>query len=355
MAADKASQLKTSRRFVYGCIAAWIANSAVCVLTNKHILYYLGFSFPTVLAVMHMVSASLATAVLVHCTPNGRCHLPMPGAARSAFYGQLAGIAALFGVVLVLANSAFMYLSVPSIQMLKASGAATTFVVGVLFGTEAYTHRSALKVLIVGLGVVIASYGEMKANLLGVSLQVAAIVSDAIRCNLLQLVMQANEIKLSPVGTLYFVAPMAAVALCVPAALLELRGLINHSRPIPWVWLLASCATASSLNLIVFTLIGKTSALTTSVTGPLKEWVCILTSMLVYGNVVTTQQWTGYAIALSGIFWYQREKFFASQQGLGGKGTLSNGGGSGSNISSRGEEKLPLTQQDALLEEKAAV
>ena len=108
-----------SRRFVFGCIAVWIANSALCVLTNKHILFYLGFGFPTTLAVLHMAAAFGATSLLIHATPEGRRHLPPPGAVRASFYYQLAGIGALFGGVLVMANAAFMYLSVPSIQMLK--------------------------------------------------------------------------------------------------------------------------------------------------------------------------------------------------------------------------------------------
>jgi drug/metabolite transporter (DMT)-like permease len=167
-------------------------------------------------------------------------------------------------------------------------------------------------VLIVGLGVVIASYGDVKANFVGVAMQVSSIVCDAVRCTLLQLAMQHSEVKLTPIGTLYHVAPMAAMILSIPAALTDGPRLMHHTAPIPYGWLLVSCLAASSLNLVVFTLIGKTSALTTSVTGPLKEWVCILTSMFVYGSPVTAQQWLGYAIALCGIFWYQRDKFFAS-------------------------------------------
>lgn len=106
---------------MYALIAAWIANSAVCVLTNKHVLFYLKFSFPTTLAVLHMLSAFATTALVMHGTSDGRRHLPPPGAAPRSFWAKLAGIGALFGGGLVLANSAFMYLSVPSIQMLKVS------------------------------------------------------------------------------------------------------------------------------------------------------------------------------------------------------------------------------------------
>jgi drug/metabolite transporter (DMT)-like permease len=227
-------------------------------------------------------------------------------------------------------------------QTPQASGAATTFCVGLLFGTETYTHKSALKVFIVGLGVVIASYGDVRANLLGVMLQVGCIVCDAVRCTLLQLVMQHSDVKLTPVGTLYHVAPMAAAILCLPAAVSEFGRLVHHTSPIPWLWLFLSCAAASSLNVVVFTLIGKTSALTTSVTGPLKEWVCILTAMIIYKTPVTGQQWLGYAIALVGIFWYQRDKFFSQQQPV---LPVTNGGG-------KEDEKEALLQFQELLQQQ---
>ncbi|GBF99466.1 plastidic phosphate translocator [Raphidocelis subcapitata] len=325
-----------SRRFVLTCVATWVTISATCVLVNKHVLFYLKFGFPTTLAVLHMCAAFLSTSALIRLSPDGRRHLPSAKAPGS-FYGQLAGISALFGLVLVLANSAFMYLSVPSIQMLKAGGAATTFCVGLAFGTERYSHNAALKVLIVGAGVLLASYGDVRANLVGVLLQVSSIVADAVRCTLLQLVMQHSEVKLTPVGTLYFVAPMSALILCLPAAFVELPRLLHHTAPIPWPWLAGSCAAASALNLVVFTLIGKTSALTTSITGPLKEWVCILTAMLVYGTPVTRQQWAGYAVALTGIAWYQRDKFFASE-------AARRGGGLGG--ADDGDEQLPIVQPD---------
>ena len=213
---------------------------------------------------------------------------------------------------------------------------------GLAFGTESYSPKAAAKVLIVGLGVVIASYGDVRANLLGVGLQVGAIVADAVRCTLLQLMMQGADVKLTPVGTLYHVAPLAAAALALPALLFEGRALAAHARPIPYAWLAGSCLAASSLNLVVFTLIGKTSALTTSVTGPLKEWVCILTAMAIYHTPVTAQQWAGYAIALVGIFWYQRDKFFASAGAGQPQPLTAPGGGIGKRDS--GEETLPLMQ-----------
>ena len=112
-----------SRCLVVALLGAWISTSALCVMLNKHILFYLGFKFPTTLAVMHMLSASAVASSVVHLSPDGRQHVPPPDKMRGYFHFSLALIATLYGFVLVLSNSAFMYLSVPTIQMLKVRGA----------------------------------------------------------------------------------------------------------------------------------------------------------------------------------------------------------------------------------------
>lgn len=104
---------------VCSCVVAWIANGVVCVLLNKQVLFYDGFRFPMTLAAMHMVSAFVTSGALIHYKPEGKQHLPPLGKAKPEFLIHLVGIAALYGIVLVTANSAFIYLSVPMIQMIK--------------------------------------------------------------------------------------------------------------------------------------------------------------------------------------------------------------------------------------------
>jgi hypothetical protein len=349
-------EARPTRFFVYCCILLWIANSTLCVLLNKYILFHLKFSFPCTLAVLHMAAASLSTAFLVRFTSHGA--VPSLKEMGWQFSAKLMGVACLFALVLFLSNSAFMFLSVPSIQMLKvrwvlalraacrtcgvskcvlrsavfpcwsvcanlppprpaplrppkkAAGAATTFCIGMVLGVERYCHMALLKVTVVGAGVVIASYGDAKANLFGVGLQVGAILGDALRIILLQLVMQQSHVKLSPVATLFYIAPAAVLAFWLPVATIELPRLLVQDAPIPWVWLAFSCAAATGLNLVGFTLISATSALTASISGPLKDWVCVVAAMAVFKTPVSTQQWCGYLVAFCGIAWYQYDKFW---------------------------------------------
>jgi drug/metabolite transporter (DMT)-like permease len=128
---------------------------------------------------------------------------------------------------------------------------------------------------------------------------------DATRCCSLQRVLQTNHIEVGPLVTLAYVAPFALAALLLPAAAFEGRRLVSEYAAwrgaVPLV--LLSGVLASALNLVVFKIIRLTSALTTSLTGVLKEWACILVAMYVYGTVVTSLQWLGYSIAICGLVW----------------------------------------------------
>jgi hypothetical protein len=106
---------------------------------------------------------------------------------------------------------------------------------------------------------------------------------------LLLLLLQANHLEVGPLVTLSHVAPFAMAALSLPAVLFEGPRLLDDYEKwrgaVPMV--LLSGLLASILNLVVFKIIRLTSALTTSLSGVLKEWACILVAMWVYGTQVS--------------------------------------------------------------------
>lgn len=197
---------------------------------------------------------------------------------------------------------------------LQAGGPATIYLLGIALGTESAQLLQALRVLVVCTGVGIASYGDITLNFVGLSLQLGSIVTDALRCCFLQRVLQHSQVDATPLVTLAHVAPYSAAALVLPMAVVEGRRLVqtyeDWQPAIPAV--LLSGLLATCLNFVVFKLIRLTSALTTSLSGVIKEWVCILVAMYVYGTVVTNLQWLGYSIAIAGLLWYQAGKLSAA-------------------------------------------
>lgn len=75
--------------------------------------------------------------------------------------------------------------------------------------------------------------------------------------------------------------------------------------------LLANALTAFVLNLAVFLLIGKTSALTMNIAGVIKDWMLIFFSWSVFKAPVTATNLLGYFFCCSGVVVYNHMKLQA--------------------------------------------
>jgi hypothetical protein len=97
-------------------VAVWVTLSVSIILTNKYVLGYTSFRFPFMLALWHMLlaSATARTAMKVLGIPD-----TITQHASRTLNMQLSAIGVLFGSALVLGNASFIYLSVPTVQMLK--------------------------------------------------------------------------------------------------------------------------------------------------------------------------------------------------------------------------------------------
>ena len=68
---------------------------------------------------------------------------------------------------------------------------------------------------------------------------------------------------------------------------------------------------AFALNLAVFLLVGKTSALTMNVAGVVKDWLLIAFSWSVIKDTVTPINLIGYGLAFLGVAYYNHSKLQA--------------------------------------------
>ena len=68
------------------------------------------------------------------------------------------------------------------------------------------------------------------------------------------------------------------------------------------------------LNLAVFLLIGKTSALTMNIAGVIKDWLLISFSYFGFKAPITPLNLGGYFFCCSGVAYYNRIKLKAMQQ-----------------------------------------
>merc|ERR1719454_62182 len=100
-------------------------------------------------------------------------------------------IGIVFGAYLAIGNSAYLYLSVSFVQMLKSAGPMCVYALSVSCGMERLTASSAMAIAIVVMGVAGASVGEIAFSWFGFALQFCAFILDGVRLVLFKMLVSS--------------------------------------------------------------------------------------------------------------------------------------------------------------------
>ncbi|KAL2489582.1 putative sugar phosphate/phosphate translocator [Forsythia ovata] len=294
----------------YTYVAIWIFLSFTVIVYNKYILdrKLYNWPFPISLTMIHMAFCSSLAFIAVRVFK-----LVEPAAlSRRVYFTSILPIGALYSLSLWLSNSAYIYLSVSFIQMLKALMPVAVYSIGILLKKDSYKNNTMLNMLAISIGVAIAAYGEAKYDSWGVFLQLGAVVFEATRLVMIQILLTSKGINLNPITSLYYVAPSCFVFLSIPWIFVEFPVLKQKSGfHFDLVIFGTNSLCAFALNLAVFLLVGKTSALTMNVAGVVKDWLLIAFSWSVIKDTVTPVNLIGYGLAFLGVGYYNHLKLQA--------------------------------------------
>ncbi|KAK9149660.1 hypothetical protein Scep_008417 [Stephania cephalantha] len=292
----------------YAYVGIWIFLSFTVIVYNKYILdkKMYNWPFPISLTMIHMAFCSSLAFLLVRVF-----NLVEPvSMSRDLYVSSVVPIGALYSLSLWFSNSAYIYLSVSFIQMLKALMPVAVYSIGVLLKKESFKSNTMINMLSISFGVGIAAYGEARFDSWGVILQLGAVAFEATRLVLIQILLTSKGISLNPITSLYYVAPCCLAFLFVPWVIVEFPVLRESSSfHFDFVIFGTNSFCAFALNLAVFLLVGKTSALTMNVAGVVKDWLLIAFSWQVIRDTVTPVNLIGYGIAFLGVTYYNYLKY----------------------------------------------
>lgn len=294
----------------YAYVGLWIFLSFTVIVYNKYILdpKLYNWPFPISLTLIHMAFCSFIAFFLVRILKA----VEPVSMSRQLYISSVVPIGALYSLSLWLSNSAYIYLSVSFIQMLKALMPVAVYTIGLLFKKEPFKSDTMFNMVSISLGVAVAAYGEARFDSWGVCLQLGAVAFEATRLVLIQILLTSKGISLNPITSLYYVAPCCLLFLLVPWIFVELPILQkNSSFHLDFVIFGTNSLCAFALNLAVFLLVGKTSALTMNVAGVVKDWLLIAFSWSVIKDTVTPINLFGYGLAFLGVGYYNHSKLQA--------------------------------------------
>ncbi|PSS17770.1 Sugar phosphate/phosphate translocator like [Actinidia chinensis var. chinensis] len=294
----------------YAYVGVWIFLSFTVIVYNKYILdpKLYNWPFPISLTMVHMAFCSTLAFLAVRVFG-----LVQPVAiSRELYLSSVVPIGALYALSLWLSNSAYIYLSVSFIQMLKALMPVAVYSIGILFKKDGFRSETMANMVSISIGVAIAAYGEAKFDWWGVCLQLGAVTFEATRLVMIQILLTSKGITLNPITSLYYVAPCCLAFLSVPWIFVEYPVLKETSSfYFDFVIFGTNSFCAFALNLAVFMLVGMTSALTMNVAGVVKDWLLIAFSWSVIKDTVTPINLLGYGLAFLGVAYYNYSKLQA--------------------------------------------
>ncbi|XP_073020722.1 probable sugar phosphate/phosphate translocator At2g25520 [Primulina eburnea] len=294
----------------YTYVSVWIFLSFTVIVYNKYILDHklYNWPFPISLTMIHMTFCSSLAFAAVRLFKI----VDPVALSRRVYLTSVVPIGALYALSLWLSNSAYIYLSVSFIQMLKALMPVAVYSIGILFKKDAFKSNTMLNMLAISVGVAVAAFGEAKYDSWGVLLQLGAVLFEATRLVMIQILLTSKGINLNPITSLYYVAPSCLAFLSVPWLIVEYPLLRQRSGfHFDFAIFGTNSLCAFALNLAVFLLVGKTSALTMNVAGVVKDWLLIAFSWSVIKDTVTPLNLFGYGLAFMGVAYYNHSKLQA--------------------------------------------
>jgi len=286
-------------------IVAWIGLSSSVILFNKWILDTLNFRFPVILTTYHLMFASLLTQIMAHTTTmlDGRKSVKMT---TDTYMRAIVPIGIFFSLSLICGNLTYLYLSVAFIQMLKATTPVAVLLAGWTLGVSKPNLKVFLNVSSIVVGVVLASMGEIRFVFIGFIYQIGGVIFEALRLTMVQRILSSPDLKMDPLVSLYYFAPVCAVMnFCVAIVWEVPRVTMEDFYNVGLFTFFLNGMCAFLLNIAVVMLIGKTSAVVLTLCGVLKDIMLVGASMMIWGTQVSPLQFFGYGIALGGMVYFK--------------------------------------------------
>ncbi|KAJ0083465.1 hypothetical protein Patl1_30674 [Pistacia atlantica] len=290
---------------VIGALFLSVASSVSIVICNKALMSNLGFPFATTLTSWHLMVTfcSLHAAQRFHLFENKSVDMKTV---------MLFGI--LNGISIGLLNLSLGFNSVGFYQMTKLAIIPFTVLLETIFLKKQFSQQIKMSLLVLLLGVGIASVTDLQLNMLGTIISMLAIATTCVGQILTNTIQK--RLNVSSTQLLYQSAPFQAAVLFVSGPLVD--QLLTKQNvfafkysPIVLAFIILSCIISVSVNFSTFLVIGKTSPVTYQVLGHLKTCLVLGFGYTLLHDPFTERNIIGILVAIFGMGLYS---YFCTQE-----------------------------------------
>lgn len=307
-------------------ILIWYFFSTSLTIYNKYLLGAKLWDFPAPLlmnTIHFALQAIISSLALRFCCPSMR---PTSHISWKEYFVRVVPTAISTALDIDLTNASLVFISISFETMCKSAAPVFLLFFAFAFKLETPSLRLFGIIVIISSGVLLTGLGslfdskpeERKFEVLGFILVILAAVMSGFRWTLTQILLQKREYGLNnPLAVLSHLAPVMAIFTAAFSLATEpLHKLAEkpffdtyHNAVKSSLVLLLGGSLAFFMVLAEYLLISKTSAVTLTVAGVVKEVVTIVVAVIFLGDQFTALKALGLAVILVGVCWFNWFKY----------------------------------------------
>ncbi|QRD89443.1 triose-phosphate transporter family-domain-containing protein [Aspergillus flavus] len=281
-------------------VVVWLSLSICVVLSNKWLVDDMGFAYPPFLATCHMLFGALVSSFLQSCTSLPARKPTSIGTPQ--YLSLITPLAFFFIMSIVCGNEAMAHISITMIQILKGMSPVIVYVITLCFGMSKFNVQRAVALLMVSLGVFVASSKSLRTSSYGIFIQLMGVGADSLRLALMQRILTAHDESFDPAALFHHLAPFCAFLGAVNTLFTTVPTVADLARV--WKILLFSCTLTSALNISTLSLIKGTSSVYLSACGVIKDISLMAASSIIWRTKLDVREAVGYGAAFFGLIMY---------------------------------------------------
>ena len=265
-----------------------------------------------------MLFGTIATSVLKGVRPTSS--LAVTDLTLRKYVSIIIPVAVVLNTSIICGNEAVAYISITMIQILKGLSPVTVYMMSLFLGITQFSRMITTTLLLISLGIFLASFQSVQTDLYGISAQLIGIVSDSSRLVLMQKIFTSHPSTFDPPTLFHHLAPFCALLGAIITAFTSFPTFLEIQNV--WAMLLLNCTLTSILNLagllavskiifqyrmwLMFAQIQKTSSLALSLCGISKDIFLIIATTMIWKTEIKTLEIIGYMMAIIGLILYQK-------------------------------------------------
>merc|ERR1719321_1748852 len=214
------------------------------------------------------------------------------------FMKKLAPLSILFAVSICCSNQAYIYCSVPFLQMCKEMNVVMIYLAGLYLAVEKYNGQTLAILCIVMIGCWMSIHGEMNPSGVGFAIQMISQTSEVIKIIIQQMIMQG--MRVDPLTMVMTMSPLCLCTLSFGLYFLWEPGTLADAHKMAF-HLFLNGLNAFALNVSIALVIRYASGVSFVVAGVVKDILIVVVAAIFFGAVVTRMQIVGFTIASLGV------------------------------------------------------